>query len=30
MGYIPAGDARGYTEEEEESIKERLRDLGYI
>jgi adenylyl-sulfate kinase len=30
MGYIPAADARGYTEEEEESIKQRLRDLGYI
>jgi adenylylsulfate kinase len=30
MGYVPAGDGRGYTEEEEESIKERLRDLGYI
>jgi len=30
MGYIPAGDGRGYTEEEEESIRQRLRDLGYI
>lgn len=30
MGYIPAADARGYTEEEEQSIKQRLRDLGYI
>jgi adenylyl-sulfate kinase len=30
MGYIPAGDTRGYSEEEEESIKQRLRDLGYI
>jgi len=30
MGYIPAGDGRGYSEDEEESIKERLRDLGYI
>ncbi|NIM06599.1 MAG: adenylyl-sulfate kinase [Armatimonadetes bacterium] len=30
MGYIPAGDGRGYSEEEEESIKQRLRDLGYI
>jgi len=30
MGYIPVGDGRGYTEEEEESIKQRLRDLGYI
>jgi len=30
MRYIPAGDGRGYSEEEEESIKERLRDLGYI
>jgi adenylylsulfate kinase len=30
MGYIPAGEERGYSEEEEESIKQRLRDLGYI
>ncbi|MBE9566274.1 MAG: adenylyl-sulfate kinase [Proteobacteria bacterium] len=30
MGYIPAGDGRGYSEDEEESIKARLRDLGYI
>ena len=30
MGYIPAADERGYTDEEEESIKKRLRDLGYI
>ena len=30
MRYIPAGDARGYTEEEEETIKRRLQDLGYI
>jgi adenylyl-sulfate kinase len=30
MGYIPSGDARGYTDEEEESIKQRLQDLGYI
>jgi len=30
MGYIPAADERGYTDEEEESIKERLRELGYI
>ncbi len=30
MRYIPAGDGRGYSEEEEESIKQRLRDLGYI
>ena len=30
MGYIPAADGRGYTDEEEESIKERLRELGYI
>lgn len=30
LGYIPADDGRGYSEEEEESIKERLRDLGYI
>lgn len=30
MRYIPAGDGRGYSEEEEESIKQRLSDLGYI
>ncbi len=30
LGYIPADDGRGYSEEEEEGIKERLRDLGYI
>lgn len=30
LGYIPADDGRGYSEEEEESIKQRLRDLGYI
>jgi len=30
LNYIPAGDARGYSEEEEETIKQRLRDLGYI
>lgn len=30
MRYIPAADGRGYSEEEEESIKQRLRDLGYI
>jgi adenylyl-sulfate kinase len=30
MGYIPAANERGYTDEEEESIKKRLRDLGYI
>jgi len=30
LRYIPAGDARGYTEEEEETIKRRLQDLGYI
>ncbi len=30
MRYVPAGDGRGYTEEEEEGIKARLRDLGYI
>lgn len=30
MGYIPSGDGRGYTSEEEETIKQRLRDLGYI
>ena len=30
MGYVPAADERGYTDEEEETIKERLRELGYI
>jgi len=30
MGYIPAGDERGYSDDEEETIKQRLRDLGYI
>jgi len=30
MSYIPATDGRGYSEHEEESIKQRLRDLGYI
>jgi adenylyl-sulfate kinase len=30
LHYIPAGDARGYSEDEEETIKQRLRDLGYI
>jgi len=30
LNYIPAGDGRGYSEEEEESIKQRLKDLGYI
>jgi len=30
LNYIPATDGRGYSEEEEESIKQRLRDLGYI
>ena len=30
LSYIPAGDGRGYSEEEEETIKQRLRDLGYI
>jgi adenylyl-sulfate kinase len=30
LRYIPAGDGRGYSEEEEETIKQRLRDLGYI
>ncbi len=30
LDYIPAGDGRGYSEEEEEAIKQRLRDLGYI
>ena len=30
LRYIPAGDARGYSEDEEEAIKRRLQDLGYI
>ena len=31
MGYIPAGDTeQEYSEEEEEEIKKRLADLGYI
>jgi adenylyl-sulfate kinase len=30
LGYIPAGDGKGYSDEEEETIKARLRDLGYI
>jgi len=30
LSYIPATDGRGYSEEEEESIKQRLKDLGYI
>jgi adenylyl-sulfate kinase len=30
LRYIPAGDARGYSEDEEETIKRRLQDLGYI
>jgi len=30
MAYIPSGDGRGYSTEEEETIKQRLRDLGYI
>ena len=30
LSYIPATDGRGYNEEEEESIKQRLKDLGYI
>ncbi|MGD0112657.1 MAG: adenylyl-sulfate kinase [Armatimonadota bacterium] len=30
MGYVPVADERGYTDEEEEAIKERLRELGYI
>ncbi len=30
MAYIPAGDGRGYSDAEEETIKQRLRDLGYI
>jgi adenylyl-sulfate kinase len=30
LSYIPAGDGRGYSDDEEESIKQRLKDLGYI
>ncbi len=30
LAYIPAGDGRGYSDDEEESIKQRLKDLGYI
>jgi adenylyl-sulfate kinase len=30
LNYIPAGDGRGYSQEEEETIKQRLKDLGYI
>lgn len=30
MGWVPAGDARGYSDEEAEAIQQRLRDLGYI
>jgi len=30
MGYVPAADERGYTDGEEDAIKERLRELGYI
>jgi adenylyl-sulfate kinase len=30
MAYIPVGDGRGYSDAEEETIKQRLRDLGYI
>jgi adenylyl-sulfate kinase len=30
MGYIPGADVRGYSSEEEETIKQRLRDLGYL
>jgi adenylyl-sulfate kinase len=30
MGYIPSGGERGYSDEEEETIKQRLRELGYI
>jgi adenylyl-sulfate kinase len=30
LGYIPAGAGKGYSEDEEEAIKQRLRDLGYI
>ncbi len=30
LGYIPAGDGAGYSGKEEETIKERLRELGYI
>jgi len=30
MGYLPAPEAEVYTPEEEESIKKRLQDLGYL
>ncbi len=30
LAYIPAGDGRGYSDDEEEGIKQRLKDLGYI
>jgi len=30
LSYIPATDGRGYSEDEEENIKQRLKDLGYI
>jgi adenylyl-sulfate kinase len=30
LNYIPAGDGRGYSQEEEETIRQRLKDLGYI
>ncbi len=30
MGYIPSGEERGYSDGEEETIKQRLRELGYI
>jgi len=30
LHYIPSGDGRDYTEDEEEAIQARLRDLGYI
>ena len=30
LGYIPSGDGKGYSDEEEEAIKKRLSDLGYI
>ncbi len=30
MGWVPPGDARGYSDEEAEAIQQRLRDLGYI
>jgi adenylyl-sulfate kinase len=30
LGYIPSGDGKGYSDEDEETIKARLRDLGYI